>query len=141
MAHPTAETESIMIQRFGQDSLIALATAEGGIPHVRTVNAFYENGSFYILTHAKSGKMRQIRQNAIVAVSGDWFTAHGTGENLGWFGAAHNARIAESMRKVFSAWIDNGHNDFSDPDTCILRIRLTDAVLLSNGNRYAIEYC
>lgn len=36
----------------------------------------------------------------------------------------------------FFTWIDNGHNDFADSDTIILRIALTDGVLLSRGVRY-----
>lgn len=140
MPHPTAETERIMLQRFGGDSLIALATAHNNLPHVRTVDAFYEDGSFYVLTYALSGKMQQIQQNSTVAVAGEWFTGHGNGENLGWFQAAQNSRIAEKMRQVFAAWIDNGHNDFSDPNTCILRIRLTDAILMADGKRYLLEY-
>ena len=51
-------TRSLMDARFGHDNLIALATAEDGMPSVRTVNAYYENGAFYVITHAKSNKMR-----------------------------------------------------------------------------------
>lgn len=40
----------------------------------------------------------------------------------------------------FSAWYSNGHTDESNPDTIILRIRLTDAVLLSHGTRYEIDF-
>lgn len=34
-------TNLILTDRFGKDSLIALATVEDGIPHVRTVDAVY----------------------------------------------------------------------------------------------------
>lgn len=43
------ETEQIMMERFGKDTIIALATTENGIPYVRYVNAYYENGAFYII--------------------------------------------------------------------------------------------
>ena len=76
------ETADIMAERFGKDSIIALATAEDGIPHVRNVDAYYESGSFYIITYSLSNKMRQIAQNPVVAIAGDWFTAHG--EALIW---------------------------------------------------------
>ena len=76
--------EKIMIERFGKDTVIALATVEGGVPYVRSVNAYYENGAFYIITYALSNKMRQIENNPIVAISGEWFTAHGNGINLGY---------------------------------------------------------
>lgn len=136
----TKETDAILLERFGKDSIIALATAIDNIPYVRNVDAFYENGAFYVLTHGLSGKMKQIKENPTVALSGEWFTAQGKGVHLGYFGKADNARIAEKMRDVFSAWIDNGHNDFDDINTCILRIELTSGILFSNGKRYEIDF-
>lgn len=136
----TRETDAILLERFGKDSIIALATAIGNTPYVRSVDAFYENGAFYVLTHSLSGKMQQIRQNPMVAISGEWFTAQGKGFNLGFFGKADNAPIASKMKEVFSAWIDNGHNNFEDTNTCILCIQLTTGILFSNGTRYEIDF-
>ena len=136
----TKETDAILLERFGKDSIIALATAIDNVPYVRNVDAFYENGAFYVLTHGLSGKMKQIKENPTVALSGEWFTAQGKGVHLGYFGKADNARNAEKMRDVFSAWIDNGHNDFDDINTCILRIELTSGILFSNGKRYEIDF-
>lgn len=136
----TKEIDAILLERFGKDSIIALATAIDNVPYVRNVDAFYENGAFYVLTHGLSGKMKQIEENPTVALSGEWFTAQGKGVHLGYFGKADNARIAEKMRDVFSAWIDNGHNDFDDINTCILRIELTSGILFSNGKRYEIDF-
>ncbi len=140
MERLSAVTEQIMSGRFGKDSLISLATAENNIPYVRTVNSFYENAAFYVLTYGLSGKMKQIEKNPVVAISGDWFTAHGNGVNLGWFGKEENAEIAEKMKVVFAEWIDNGHNNFEDVNTCILKIELTEGVLFSHGTRYAIDF-
>ena len=136
----TRETNAILLERFGGDSILALATAVDNVPHVRNVNAYYEDGAFYVLTYGLSGKMQQIGRNPTVALSGDWFTAQGEAASLGWFGKAENAPIARKMRRVFSAWIDNGHNNFEDPNTCILRIRLTTGVLFSNGRRFEIDF-
>lgn len=130
----------IMRERFGSDSLIAVATIEEDRPSVRTVNSYYENGAFYVITHALSGKMKQIASNPNAAICGDWFTAHGIGENIGHVRDGKNAAIASKLREVFSAWYTNGHIDESDPDTCILRIRLTDGVLLSHGVRYDMDF-
>ena len=140
MKKPDGEAEKIMADRFGKDTVIALATSANGVPHVRYVNAYYENGAFYIVTYALSNKMRQIEDNPAVAIAGEWFTAHGRGEDLGYFGRPENAEIAEKLRAAFAAWIDNGHNDFSDENTRILRIRLTDGVLLSHGTRYDLDF-
>ena len=136
----TTEAEAILIERFGKDSIIALATAIDGIPFVRNVNAFYWDGAFYVLTYGLSNKMKQINANPTVAIAGDWFTAQGKGINLGWFGSSENKEIAEKMRIIFSDWIDNGHNNFDDVNTCILKIQLTQGLLLSHGTRYAIDF-
>ena len=130
------EAEQIMIERFGKDTLIALATTENEVPYVRYVNAYYENGAFYIITYALSNKMQHIRANPVVDIAGEWFTAHGKGINLGYFGKKENRMIADKLKNVFAEWIDNGHNNFGDENTIILCIELTDGLLLSHGTRY-----
>ena len=116
----TLESKKIMDERFGKDNIIALATVDAGVPYVRNVNAFYEDGAFYVITYALSNKMNQIEQNPTVAIAGDWFTAHGKGINLGYFGKTENKDIAEKLKKAFYTWIDNGHNNFDDENTCSL---------------------
>ena len=130
------QAEKIMIERFGKDTVISLSTVENGIPYVRYVNAYYEKGAFYIITYALSDKMKHIEKNSPVAIAGDWFTAHGKGVNLGFFGKEENSLIAEKLRKAFAEWIDNGHNNFDDKNTIILCVELTDGLLLSHGTRY-----
>ena len=135
-----ADLASKMDQRFGHDNLIALATLDGDTPSVRTVNAYYEDGCFYTVTHALSGKMRQIGINPKVAICGDWFTAHGSGENMGHILLPENADMADKLRTVFAEWYSNGHTNEADPNTIILRIRLTDGVLFWHGTRYEIDF-
>lgn len=141
MAIFSANAEKIMIERFGKDSIISLATTVDNKPYVRNVNSFYDNGSFYILTYGLSNKMKQIQTNPIVAIAGDWFTANGKGINLGYFCKKENTEIANKMKVAFFEWINNGHNNFEDENTCILQIELTDGVLLSHGTRYDIVFC
>ena len=140
MAGFAPEAQAIMKERFGKDSLLALATAADGMPYVRTVDAYYEDGAFYVITYALSGKMKQIEQNPAVALCGEWFTANGRGENLGWFGKPENAAMAGKLKQAFASWIDNGHNNFDDQNTIILKIRLTHGVLFSHGTRYDIDF-
>lgn len=134
------EVAAILTEWFGQDTIICLATMEGGRPTARRVDGYYEDGAFYVITYGLSNKMRQIAENPEVGLCGDWFSAHGVGENLGYFGKAENADIAGKLRKAFAAWINNGHNNFEDENTCILRVRLTDGVLLCHGTRYEIDF-
>ena len=128
------------MERFGHDCLISVATVEDGKPYVRTVNSYYENGSFYIITYALSNKIRQLEKNSAAAICGDWFTAQGIGKNLGHILDPKNTEIAGKLRQAFSEWYDNGHTDESDPNTCILQIQLTEGVLLSHGTRYEIDF-
>jgi len=134
------EAMSVMTERFGRDTLLSVATAAGERPSVRIVDAYYEDGAFYAVTYALSGKMTQIAANPEVAVCGEWFTAHGLGENAGHVRDERNAAIMRKVREAFAAWYDNGHTDESDPNTCLLRIRLTDGVLFNQGTKYKIDF-
>ena len=98
------------------------------------------DGAFYVITHAKSNKMAQLALNPNCAVSGEWFSAQGVGESMGWFGLAKNADIADRLCAVFAEWIDNGHNDFDSTDCIILKIRLTSGILYADGVRHEIDF-
>lgn len=134
------EAMEVMTERFGHDTVISLATLDGNIPAVRMVNSYYEDGAFYTITYTLSNKMKQIEASSTVAICGEWFTAHGVGENMRYICDEHNTEIAEKLREAFSAWYTNGHTNESDPNTIILRIQLTDAVLFSHGTRYDIDF-
>lgn len=134
------EAQGKMNERFRHDTLIALATVDGNIPSVRAVNSYYKDGSFYVITYGISDKMKQIENNPNVAIAGEWFTAHGTGINLGWICKEENRTMKEKLGKVFESWIDNGHTSFEDENTCLLRIKLTDGILFYHGTRYDIVF-
>lgn len=135
-----SETAALMDERFGHDTLIALATVDGDSPAVRTVNAYYEDGAFYTVTYALSGKMRQIAVNPKVAICGDWFTAQGNAESMGHILLPENAGMADKLRAAFAEWYTNGHTNEADTNTIILRLRLKDGVLFHHGTRYEIDF-
>ena len=136
----TPEISAIMDERFGHDNLIALATVDGASPAVRTVNAYYEDGCFYAVTYALSGKMQHIAKNPQVAICGDWFTARGFGENMGHILLPDNTALADQLRTAFAAWYSNGHTNEADPNTIILRMKLSEGVLFNHGTRYDIDF-
>jgi hypothetical protein len=124
----------------GKDNIIALATiarepSANGSPRpvVRGVDAYYEDGVFYVMTYAKSNKMLQIAINPEVSVSSstEMFTASGTGENLGWVLDPKNEIIRNKLRRAFAAWYDKANNE-QDENCCILAIRLTKGTLNIN---------
>ena len=130
----------ILDQRFGRDRMISLATSVDDLPSVREVNGYYRDGSFYIVTYALSAKMEQIARNPRVALSGEWFSGHGLAENLGHVLKEENRELMSALRQVFSSCYHTGHVDENDPNTCILRVRLTDAVLWKDGVRYKMDF-
>ena len=134
------EAQQILTERFGRDTLLSVATLDGGHPAVRIVDAYYEDGAFYSVTYALSGKMKQIAAHPEVAVCGEWFTARGIGENVGHPHDEANAALMAKLRAAFAAWYDNGHTNESDPNTCILRVRLTEGVLMNQGTRYEVDF-
>ena len=136
----TETTARIMKERFGKDNVIALATVGNGESDVRYVNAYYEEGAFFIITYRLSNKIQQIEKNGAISIAGDWFTAKGRGVSLGYFGKQENAELAGKLREVFAEWIDNGHNNFEDENTIILKVELTEGVLFSQGKRYHIDF-
>ena len=134
----------------GKDNVISLATIAmepnvGGKPRpfVRDVDAFYEDGVFYVTTWGKSTKMRQIAQNPEVAFSvcTQWFSGNGIGENLGWVMEPKNAELRTKLRKVFAAWYDHANNE-KDENCCILAIRITRATVIKDHGavRYYMDF-
>ena len=129
--------KEILTERFGKDSLLALATVdEKGTPWVRTIDGIFIDDSFYTITYFLSNKMRHIQKNPVVAISGEWFSGHGVAENLGHIKAEQNKFFADRLRNAFSAWYGNGHVNEDDENTVILKIKLTDGIIFSNGERY-----
>lgn len=93
---------AILTERVGMDT--ALATVRNNMPSVRTVDAVYIDGAFDVVTDSLSGNMQDIAKNPTVAVSGEWFTAHGTGENLGHVLLEENKAVMDVLRAAFAAW-------------------------------------
>ena len=108
-------------------------------PYIRDVDAYYEDGVFYITTWSKSNKMQQIAQNKEVAFSVcfEGITGHGIGENLGWVLDPKNAELREKLRKAFAKWYDMANNE-QDENCVILAIRITRVKILRDHG--AVHY-
>ena len=136
------EGMAILNEKFGncKDNIIALATiapepnADGRPrPAVRDMDAYYEDGVFYCVTHAKSNKIQEIERNNEVAFSvcREWFNGSGIAENLGWVLKPENAGLRDKLRKAFADWYDHANNE-QDENCCFLAIRLTKGVININ---------
>ena len=133
-----------------KDNLLSLATiaiepnADGkSRPYVRDVDAYYEDGVFYIVTWAKSAKMQQITQNPEVAFTAcfEWFSGNGIGENLGWVLDSKNAELRTKLRNAFAKWYDDANNE-KDENCCILAIRITRCTVSKDHGavRYDMDF-
>lgn len=128
----------LMTERYSKDELWPIATTDGKTQTVRIVSGYYEDGAVYSVTYTLSNKMKQIEANPEVAICSFWFTGHGVGENLGWVRDEKNAEMMKKVRAAFAEWYDNGHTDEEDPNTCLLRIRLTDGVVTDHDKKYGV---
>ncbi len=137
----------ILNEKFGngKDNVISLATislerSESGNvkPSVRDVDAIYENGVFYIVTHAKSNKVKQIEANeeVSIAVHFEDFFSSGKGKNLGWVLEPANAEIRGKMREAFKEWYDFANNE-EDHNCCIVAIYPEKGTLrINHGEKF-----
>lgn len=132
------DTDKILETRFKNGQLIALATSIDNKPYVRAVNAYYEDGVFYVMTDASSGKMKQIAMNPEVAICGHLLNARGIAENIGHVLKPEHEDLMKTLRNALAEWYSYGKVNEEDPDTVILKIRLTQATIVENGNKYEL---
>lgn len=134
----------------GKDNVIALSTialepaADGSPrPYVRDVDAYYEDGVFYITTWAKSNKILQTAKNKEVAfsVSFEGISGSAVAENLGWVLDPNNAELRQKLRKAFEKWYDEANNEQSE-NCVILAIRITRATIFREHGavRYDLDF-
>jgi len=132
------QADAVMRRRFGEGKLIALATSSDNRPFVRAVNAYYENGAFYIMTDASTGKMKQIEANPEVALCGELFNGRGNAVNIGHVLREEHRELMKTLRVVLAEWYEYGNVDEEDPNTVILKIELTQATVIEDGKKYEL---
>ena len=137
---------TLLEKQLGYDVVIALATGADGAVTVRNVNGYYRNGDIYVLTHATGEKMRQIAVQPHVGICKSFsrtrpfyeglLTAEGVGENIGHpFGH----EMEEELKDVFHSVYD-AHVDEDDPQTCILKLRLTKVTIFDGEYKFDVDF-
>jgi hypothetical protein len=129
----------IMEKEYGQDVAIALATSANDVTSVRMVDGCYLDGAFYVTCGALSNKMQQIGQNPQVGICKDMFQAKGLAKSLGNPKLKENAQIREVLKKVFFKFWDQYVCE-DNPNSIILKIQLTEAVVYDNKNKYILDF-
>ena len=133
------EAVSVMKELYGRDVAMSLATVNDDKPNIRVVNAYFKEDTFYITTYTLSHKMKEIVKNPYVALNHNLFVAHGMGKNIGNPLEEGNKNLREELKQVFCAFYDK-HVCEEDPNTCILKIDLADALLFANNYKYLIDF-
>lgn len=125
--------DKLLKERFKTGQLIALATSMDNKPFVRNVNAYYDDGAFYIMTDASSEKIKQIRENPQVALCGKMVNGRGIAQNMGHVLNAENHELMKTLRIALAEWYDYGNVDENNPNTIILKIQLSQASVIEDG--------
>lgn len=129
-----------MEKLFGQDCVFAMATAsKDGKPSVRELDTYWQDGAFYVVTHRKTQKVREIEANPYMSLCREWFRFSGTAVNIGHPRDAANAAIRETLMKVFEPWY-LPHNNEDDPHMCFVKITPKSGFFFLDGTGYKVDF-
>ena len=129
----------VMEKLFAKDCAFALATAAAGAPDVRMVDVFYDDGSFYIVTHENSAKARQIAETPAVSFCAQCFRFYGEAKSVGHPLKPENAGIRAKLVRAFAPWYFR-HNDENDEGMCYLRAELKKGFFYCDGTGYDMNF-
>ncbi|MCH5320518.1 MAG: pyridoxamine 5'-phosphate oxidase family protein [Eubacterium sp.] len=130
---------SIIEEIFSKDYQFALATAVDNIPTLRFVDAYFDKGSFYIVTNEKTNKVKHISVNPNVSLcSRMGYTFSGKAYNIGHPLLPENCEIRTKLINAFETWYFK-HNNEND-SICILRIDLENGFVHKNGIGYNVDF-
>lgn len=128
-----------------KDNALSLAKVkeDGGIylPFVRDVSAYYNDGSFYVTTHALSNKIKQLELNDNIAFGVHFEGVSGSGKriNLGWVMKPENSELRLKLREVFAPWYDFANNE-EDENCCILKIDVNRVRVFRDEGKINLEF-
>ena len=111
----------VMESLFARDCLFSLATSAGDAPTVRVVDAYYQEGAFYVVAYTSTQKARDIAVNPNVAMCDMFKRFSGKAEIIGHPLDEKNREIREKLIKVFEGWYFL-HNNESDAEMCYIKI-------------------
>lgn len=102
----------ILKERYSEDSILLVATAKENVPTMRSVDTFYYDGSFWIVTDLRCNYVKEIQSNKFAMVSDGghnrfWCHAEVAGHPL----EEKNKEIREVYMKVFHNWYKEVNNE------------------------------
>lgn len=133
------ESLKVLQEVFARDYQFALATSKDNIPSVRFVDTFYDDGSFYIVSYAKSQKVKEIEKNSEISMCNRLYRFTGTARNIGHPLLQENHAIREKLIKVFEPWYF-AHNNEKDENMCYVKIDLKQGFFYKDGTGYKVDF-
>lgn len=102
-------------EKYQNDTILLIATAKENIPTVRSVDSFFFEDSFWIVTNLACNYVKEIQSNPYVMISDGghnrfWCKAVVTGHPLDEI----NLPIREVFLKVFHHWYKEVNNEALD---------------------------
>jgi len=112
----------IIQEKFQNDSIVLVVTAKDNVPTVRSVDSFFYQGSFWIVTDLNCNYVKEIQSNPYVMISDGghnrfWCKAYVTGHPLD----VVNKDIREVFLKVFHHWYKEVNNE-NIPSVCYIKV-------------------
>lgn len=105
----------IISEKYQNDTILLIATAKDNVPSVRSIDSFYYDDSFWIVSDLRANYVQEILNNENVMISDGghnrfWCKASVTGHPL----QTHNESIREVYMKVFHHWYKEVNNEALD---------------------------
>ena len=112
----------IIKEKYSEDNILLIATARDNVPSLRSVDSFYYEGSFWIVTDLRCNYVKEIQNNENVMISDGghnrfWCKASVVGHPL----EAHNLAIRDVFMKVFHNWYEEVNNEKLD-SVCYIKV-------------------
>lgn len=130
---------NLLTELFGRDYQFSLATVNDNKPSLRVVDTYYENGNFWIVTYGLSNKVKDIENNANVALCNYLYSFKGKAYNEGHPLKEKNKEIREQLIQVFEPWYFK-HNNENDTNMCYIKVELTDGFFYRDGTGYKVDF-
>lgn len=130
---------NVLEELFAIDYQFALATSNDNIPSVRFVDAFYNDCAFYIVTYAKSQKVKDIEKNPEISMCNKLYRFSGIARNTGHPLSEENHAIRQKLIRVFEPWYF-AHNDENDENMCYVKIELKQGFFYKEGTGYKVDF-
>ncbi|MGD9567941.1 MAG: pyridoxamine 5'-phosphate oxidase family protein [Sedimentibacter sp.] len=129
----------VLEELFAKDYQFALATSNDNIPSVRFIDTFYDDCAFYIVTYAKSQKVKDIGKNPEISMCNKLYRFNGIALNIGHPLSEENHAIREKLIRVFEPWYF-AHNDENDENMCYIKIVLKQGFFYKEGTGYKVNF-